>query len=75
MSLFSNIYQVFYQAINESKLNLFCIKPYCSRACSRKKKFAWSRLVYQTNEHKRAFYRVELELFMNSLAHLKKMKG
>ena len=40
-----------------------------------KKNFAWSQLVYQTNEHKRAFYRVELELFMNSLAHLKKMKG
>ena len=38
--------------------------------------FLGSRLVYQTslkitNEHKRAFYQIEPELFMNSWVHLR----
>ena len=28
---------------------LFCIKPYCSRACSRTIFYTWARLVYQTS--------------------------
>ena len=40
---------------------MFCIEPYCSRACSQTSFFAWARLVYQTSLK----LRLKLGIFIN----------
>ena len=77
-----------YKLINESKLELLCIKPNNSQACSWTNFFSWAQLVYQTglklrlklglfidNKHEQAFYQAKPKLFMISLVHLQPYKA